>query len=151
MADRVIEELSEDECLELIRPGGIGRIAYVGRFGPAVLPVNYKVQDGAILFRTAENGPLDEDLRTGIADADYKVAFEIDDIDNAARRGWSVLVQGRRTTSPGPAKTRSAPPAWSPGRRATGSCSSGSSRPASRAAVSVPLEAKRKKKRNGCR
>ena len=94
MADRVMEELSEDECLELIRPGGIGRIAYVGRFGPAVLPVNYKVQDGAILFRTAENGPLDEDLRTGIADADYKVAFEIDDIDTAARRGWSVLVQG---------------------------------------------------------
>ncbi len=94
MADRVIEELDENECLELVSPGGIGRIAYVGRFGPAVLPVNYKVQDGAIVFRTAENGPLDEDLRTGIADADYKVAFEIDDIDTAARRGWSVLVQG---------------------------------------------------------
>jgi nitroimidazol reductase NimA-like FMN-containing flavoprotein (pyridoxamine 5'-phosphate oxidase superfamily) len=94
MADRVIEELHQDECLELIRPGGIGRIAYVGRFGPTVLPVNYKVQDGAIVFRTAENGPLDEDLRTGIAGADYKVAFEIDVIDTAARRGWSVLVQG---------------------------------------------------------
>jgi nitroimidazol reductase NimA-like FMN-containing flavoprotein (pyridoxamine 5'-phosphate oxidase superfamily) len=94
MADRVIEELDENECLELISPGGIGRIAYVGRFGPAVLPVNYKVQDGAVVFRTAENGPLDEDLRTGIADADYKVAFEIDDIDTAARRGWSVLIQG---------------------------------------------------------
>jgi nitroimidazol reductase NimA-like FMN-containing flavoprotein (pyridoxamine 5'-phosphate oxidase superfamily) len=94
MADRVIEELDENECLELVSPGGIGRIAYVGRFGPAVLPVNYKVQDGAVVFRTAENGPLDEDLRTGIADADYKVAFEIDDIDTAARRGWSVLIQG---------------------------------------------------------
>ena len=94
MADRVIEELDENECLKLVSPGGIGRIAYVGRFGPAVLPVNYKVQDGAIVFRTAENGPLDEDLRTGIANADYKVAFEIDDIDTAARRGWSVLVQG---------------------------------------------------------
>jgi nitroimidazol reductase NimA-like FMN-containing flavoprotein (pyridoxamine 5'-phosphate oxidase superfamily) len=94
MADRVMEELDKNECLRLIEQGGIGRIAYVGRFGPAVLPVNYKLQDEAIVFRTAEHGPLDEDLRTGIADADYKVAFEIDEIDLAAGRGWSVLVQG---------------------------------------------------------
>jgi nitroimidazol reductase NimA-like FMN-containing flavoprotein (pyridoxamine 5'-phosphate oxidase superfamily) len=94
MADRVMEELDENECLRLIGAGGIGRIAYAGRFGPAVLPVNYKLRGGAIVFRTAEHGPLDEDLRTGIADADYKVAFEIDEIDLAAGRGWSVLVQG---------------------------------------------------------
>jgi nitroimidazol reductase NimA-like FMN-containing flavoprotein (pyridoxamine 5'-phosphate oxidase superfamily) len=94
MADRVIEELGEEECLELIAPGGIGRIAYVGRFGPAVLPVNYELQGGVIVFRTAEHGPLDEDLRTGISGADYHVAFEIDQIDPAARHGWSVLVQG---------------------------------------------------------
>ena len=94
MADRVMEELDENECLTLIAPGGIGRIAYAGRFGPAVLPVNYELRGGAIVFRTAEHGPLDEDLRTGIADADYKVAFEIDELDRAARRGWSVLVQG---------------------------------------------------------
>ena len=94
MADRVLEQLDEEECLELISPGGIGRIAYVGRFGPAVLPVNYELQGGAIVFRTAEHGPLDEDLRTGIANADYKVAFEIDDMDPAARQGWSVLIQG---------------------------------------------------------
>jgi nitroimidazol reductase NimA-like FMN-containing flavoprotein (pyridoxamine 5'-phosphate oxidase superfamily) len=94
MADRVLEELDEDQCLNLISRGGIGRIAYTGRFGPAVLPVNYTLQDGAIVFRTAEHGPLDEDLRTGIAHADYKVAFQIDDIDPAARQGWSVLIQG---------------------------------------------------------
>jgi len=94
MADRVMEELDENECLRLIGQGGIGRIAYVGRFGPAVLPVNYKLLGGAIVFRTAEHGPLDDDLRTGIANADYKVAFEIDSIDAAARHGWSVLIQG---------------------------------------------------------
>ena len=94
MADRVIEELDEDQCLSLISGGGIGRIAYVSRFGPAVLPVNYALRDGAVVFRTAANGPLDEDLRTGIADADYKVAFEIDSIDMAAQQGWSVLIQG---------------------------------------------------------
>jgi hypothetical protein len=35
MADRIMEELDENECLKLIGSGGIGRIAYVGRFGPA--------------------------------------------------------------------------------------------------------------------
>jgi hypothetical protein len=36
----------------------------------------------------------DRDLRTGIANAEFKVAFEIDDFDTAARAGWSVLIQG---------------------------------------------------------
>jgi nitroimidazol reductase NimA-like FMN-containing flavoprotein (pyridoxamine 5'-phosphate oxidase superfamily) len=94
MADRVIEELDEDQCLKLVSEGGIGRIAYTGRFGPVVLPVNYELLDRAVVFRTAAHGPLDEDLRTGIANADYKVAFEIDSIDLATRRGWSVLIQG---------------------------------------------------------
>jgi nitroimidazol reductase NimA-like FMN-containing flavoprotein (pyridoxamine 5'-phosphate oxidase superfamily) len=94
VADRVFEELSEEQCLNLISAGGIGRIAYTGRFGPAVLPVNYVLQDGAIVFRTAEHGPLDEDLRTGITGAEYKVAFEIDSIDLGNQQGWSVLIQG---------------------------------------------------------
>ncbi len=94
MSDRTIESLDEAECLRLIAPGGIGRIAYASRFGPAVLPVNYKLHDGAIVFRTALHSALDEDLRTGIAEAEYKVAFEIDELDMARRQGWSVLVQG---------------------------------------------------------
>jgi Pyridoxamine 5'-phosphate oxidase len=89
-----LEELVEAECLRLITPGGIGRLAYSGRYGPTVLPVNYRLYDGTIVFRTAQDSPTDEDLRTGIANAEYKVAFEIDEIDLAAREGWSVLVQG---------------------------------------------------------
>ncbi|HEY1699611.1 MAG TPA: pyridoxamine 5'-phosphate oxidase family protein [Trebonia sp.] len=94
MANRVIEELGEDECLRLISSGGVGRIAYTSRFGPAVLPVNYRIADGALVFRTAEHGALDEDLRTGIEGAEYRVAFEIDEIDQAGRLGWSVLLVG---------------------------------------------------------
>ncbi|SRR5260221_11775656 len=90
----VLEELDKAECLRLITPGGIGRIAYSGRYGPTVLPVNYKLHQGSIVFRTAQDSPTEEDLRTGIANAEYKVAFEIDDIDIAAREGWSVLIQG---------------------------------------------------------
>jgi nitroimidazol reductase NimA-like FMN-containing flavoprotein (pyridoxamine 5'-phosphate oxidase superfamily) len=94
MSDRTIKELDEAECLRLIAQGGIGRIAYQSRFGPAVLPVNYQWHDGSVVFRTAEHSALDEDLRTGIAGGDYKVAFEIDDFDVAGRQGWSVLIQG---------------------------------------------------------
>ncbi|HJY95276.1 MAG TPA: pyridoxamine 5'-phosphate oxidase family protein [Streptosporangiaceae bacterium] len=94
MADRVIEELDEAESLRLIAAGGIGRIAYASRFGPAVLPVNYKWHDGAVVFRTTRHSVLDEDLQTGIAGGDYLVAFEIDEIDEPGRQGWSVLIQG---------------------------------------------------------
>jgi nitroimidazol reductase NimA-like FMN-containing flavoprotein (pyridoxamine 5'-phosphate oxidase superfamily) len=90
----VLEELGESECLALIAAGGIGRIAYSGLYGVTVLPVNYQLYQGAIVFRTAQDSPLNEDLRTGIANAEYKVAFEIDDFDLAAREGWSVLIQG---------------------------------------------------------
>ena len=46
------------------------------------------------MFRTAQDSPTDEDLRTGIKGAGSKVAFEVDDVDRAAREGWSVLIQG---------------------------------------------------------
>lgn len=94
MSDRTIEVLDEAECMRRISPGGIGRIAYQSRFGLAVLPVNYQLHEGAIVFRTAEHSPMDEDLRTGIAGAEFQVAFEIDDIDAVNRQGWSVLVHG---------------------------------------------------------
>jgi nitroimidazol reductase NimA-like FMN-containing flavoprotein (pyridoxamine 5'-phosphate oxidase superfamily) len=120
MADRVIQELSEDQCLNLISGGGIGRIAYTSRFGPAVLPVNYALQDGAVVFRTAAHSPLDEDLQTGITDADYKVAFEIDSIDLASQRGWSVLIQGPAHHVAGAeeeAVRRAGVQSWAPGDR----------------------------------
>jgi nitroimidazol reductase NimA-like FMN-containing flavoprotein (pyridoxamine 5'-phosphate oxidase superfamily) len=94
MADRVIEELDEAESLRLISAGGIGRIAYQSRFGLAVLPVNYKWQDGAVVFRTTRHSTMDEDLHTGISGGDYVVAFQIDEIDVSNREGWSVLIQG---------------------------------------------------------
>jgi nitroimidazol reductase NimA-like FMN-containing flavoprotein (pyridoxamine 5'-phosphate oxidase superfamily) len=89
-----VEVLDEAECLRLISPGGVGRIGYSGRSGQAILPVNYTLHEGTILFRTGRDSPLGEDLRTGIAHAYYKVAFEVDELDMAAREGWSVLVQG---------------------------------------------------------
>jgi nitroimidazol reductase NimA-like FMN-containing flavoprotein (pyridoxamine 5'-phosphate oxidase superfamily) len=90
----ILEELTEAESLRLIGQAEIGRIGFSGRYGPAVLPVNYKVVAGMVVFRVAVGSSLVEDLRTGIADAEYKVVFEIDEIDPVARTGWSVMIQG---------------------------------------------------------
>ncbi len=90
----ILEELTEAEALALMERAEVGRIGFSGRYGPIVLPVNYKVVDGAVVFRVAVGSSIGEDLRTGIADAEYKVAFEIDEIDPASRTGWSVMIQG---------------------------------------------------------
>jgi nitroimidazol reductase NimA-like FMN-containing flavoprotein (pyridoxamine 5'-phosphate oxidase superfamily) len=90
----VVEELSAEECLRLAAAQEVGRIAFAGRFGLIVVPVNYRLWQDTIVFRTAENSVMDEDLRTGIAGAEYQVAFEIDEIDRPSREGWSVLIQG---------------------------------------------------------
>jgi nitroimidazol reductase NimA-like FMN-containing flavoprotein (pyridoxamine 5'-phosphate oxidase superfamily) len=93
-ARRVVERLDEAECLELLGTEGLGRLVYNSRYGPTALPVEYKVYEGSIAFRTAQDTFTDEDLRTGIAHAEYHVALEIDQIDLAAREGWTVLVRG---------------------------------------------------------
>jgi len=93
-ASPALEPLDEPECLRLISAGGVGRIGYTGRFGPTVVPVNYALYEGTLVFRTGRHSPTGEDLRTGIEHAESKVAFEIDEISPATREGWSILVQG---------------------------------------------------------
>jgi nitroimidazol reductase NimA-like FMN-containing flavoprotein (pyridoxamine 5'-phosphate oxidase superfamily) len=121
MSDRRIDALDEAESLRLIATGGVGRIAYTSRrFGLVVLPVNYRLHDGAVVFRTAEHGPLDDDLRTGISEAEYKVTFEIDEIDMDGRRGWSVMIQGPAHHITGSERAESPLPdidTWPPGDR----------------------------------
>src|SRR5690606_12053633 len=93
-ASPVLEKLDREECMRLIAPGGIGRVAFNGSHGPTILPVNYKLHNGAIVFRTARGGPMDRDLRTGVTGVEIVVGFQVDRIDEARREGWSVLVQG---------------------------------------------------------
>jgi nitroimidazol reductase NimA-like FMN-containing flavoprotein (pyridoxamine 5'-phosphate oxidase superfamily) len=90
----MLEQLSREESLRLAAGAVVGRIGYTGRYGPVVLPVNFKLVGGAVVFRTDGASSLDEDLRTGITDAEYRVAFEIDQIDETERTGWSVMIQG---------------------------------------------------------
>lgn len=90
----VAQELDAAECLRLVAGQQIGRVAYNGRLGPMVLPVNYRLFEDSIVFRTAQGSAMDEDLTTGIADAEYLIAFEIDELDPDRQEGWSVLIHG---------------------------------------------------------
>jgi Pyridoxamine 5'-phosphate oxidase len=91
---RALELLSEAECLELLAGGGFGRLVYNSRYGPTALPVMYRIDEGSIVLGTWDPYLFDEDLRTGIAQAEYQVAVEVDQIDVNAREGWIVLVWG---------------------------------------------------------
>lgn len=109
------EELDEAECRELLGTHGVGRIAVSDADGPVVVPVNYSVVDGAIVFRTAA------DTTPALA-AGNRVAFEVDRVDEAFSSGWSVLVRGgaRSVTDPGDGRrldreARSGP--WAGGAR----------------------------------
>lgn len=50
----VAQELDAAECLRLVAGQQIGRVAYNGRFGPMVLPVNYRLFEDSIVFRAAQ-------------------------------------------------------------------------------------------------
>jgi nitroimidazol reductase NimA-like FMN-containing flavoprotein (pyridoxamine 5'-phosphate oxidase superfamily) len=82
------EELSPAGCWELVQAKTIGRVAYCNAGEPTVLPVNYTVRAGSIVFRTA--------ARSRLADAmnDHTAAFEVDEIDERQHSGRSVLLVG---------------------------------------------------------
>jgi nitroimidazol reductase NimA-like FMN-containing flavoprotein (pyridoxamine 5'-phosphate oxidase superfamily) len=80
--------------MELLADSGAGRLVYSGRYGPTALPVAYKIDGGSIVLGTWDPALFDEDLRTGIAQAEYEVVVEADQIDMHARAGWFVLARG---------------------------------------------------------
>ena len=86
--DDSLEVLSEQECRTLLEEETIGRIGLSVGALPAILPVNYSIADGGILFRTGEGSKLGAALRHTV------VAFEVDHTDPDQDEGWSVLVVG---------------------------------------------------------
>jgi len=84
----VVESLDRETCLALLATQVVGRVA-VARQGaaPHIVPVNYTMLRGSIVFRTAPGTTL-EWLVT------EPVSFEVDVFDLDRRTGWSVVVQG---------------------------------------------------------
>lgn len=95
--ERALGELSERECLDRLGSTSVGRIAFSQNALPAVVPVNFVLDGGHIMFRTAPGSKLDAAVRGAV------VAFETDHIDPSTRTGWSVLVVGRCSHEADPA------------------------------------------------
>ena len=85
---RGIEIMSSAECERRLTEGSIGRIALLVAGEPLIVPVVYRYDRGAVVFRTAAGEKLD-----AIA-VNAPAAFEIDDWDPQRHTGWSVLVRG---------------------------------------------------------
>ena len=85
--ERALRTLSPAECIDLLEPGGIGRVGFASADGIMMLPVNFAVTGKTIVFRTAPDTLL-------ALYADGQVSFEVDHLDEALHEGWSVLVHG---------------------------------------------------------
>jgi uncharacterized protein len=80
--------MSREECLQLLSSVPMGRVGLTINALPVVLPVNFAVLDGDIVFRTVV-GTKFHAAATGTV-----LAFEVDGYDPDGARGWSVVVQG---------------------------------------------------------
>ena len=89
--ERALRTLSPAECLDLLEPGGIGRVGFTAADGIMMLPVNFAVTRKTIVFRTAPDTLL-------AVYADGRVSFQADHLDEALHAGWSVLVHGHART-----------------------------------------------------
>ena len=88
LIDEGLEILDEESCWRLLETQVIGRVGLSVNGAPTILPVNYRLVGRTIVFAT---GP---GLKLDAARGAKLFAFEVDDIDEATRTGWSVLVTG---------------------------------------------------------
>jgi nitroimidazol reductase NimA-like FMN-containing flavoprotein (pyridoxamine 5'-phosphate oxidase superfamily) len=86
-ATTTFEVLTEAECRRLLADQEVGRVAFVERDFPVVLPVNFVIDGEEIAIRTDLGSKFD---RIPL----HRVAFEVDGLERWSQSGWSVLVQG---------------------------------------------------------
>ena len=76
------------DCWALLEHAEIARVAWSGPGGVAMVPVNYRVLDGALWFRVHPDSTLAREA------GGQRVVVEVDEVDRATRSGWSVVVAG---------------------------------------------------------
>jgi hypothetical protein len=80
-----LSEIGRAGCLALFDRAQVGRVALTRHALPAVHPVAYGLDGEEIVFRTAAGSTLAAAMRHAV------VGFQVDQIDFAARTGWTVL------------------------------------------------------------
>lgn len=83
-----VEVLGASACWDLLREVSVGHLAVLVDGHPEIFPVNYKVDQGSVVFRTGEGTKLHA------AAAPTAVALEADGTDREKRTAWSVQVKG---------------------------------------------------------
>jgi hypothetical protein len=81
--------LGQNDCWALLRSTEVGRLAVAVGDRPDIFPINFVVDHGTVVFRTAEGTKL------AAAVVNEAVAFEVDGYDRAAGEAWSVVIKGR--------------------------------------------------------
>lgn len=84
-----MEALDPAACWDLLRSAVVGRLAIAITNHPDIFPVNYVVDHGSVVFRTAEGTKL------AGAVLGPAVAFEADGYDPDGGVAWSVVIKGR--------------------------------------------------------
>lgn len=84
-----MEYLDEAECLELLSGQVLGRLAVSITNHPDIFPINHVVDDGCVVFKTAEGTKL------AAAVLGASVAYEVDGYDPGNGVAWSVVVKGK--------------------------------------------------------
>lgn len=84
-----LEVLNREECMELLGSTTIGRVGFTVGALPAILPVNFQLIGDHIVFFTGPGSKLVAAMREAV------VAFEVDQIDDLTKEGWSVQLVGR--------------------------------------------------------
>jgi nitroimidazol reductase NimA-like FMN-containing flavoprotein (pyridoxamine 5'-phosphate oxidase superfamily) len=82
-----LQVLSDEDCYRLLATQQIGRLGVNAEHYPLIFPVNYALDHGVIVIRTNAGTKLAAANRAN-------VTFEVDQIDQQTRSGWSVLVRG---------------------------------------------------------
>lgn len=85
-----LREVPPDEAWQLMRRGIIGRLAVVHDGAPDIFPVNYAVDHGTVVLRTAGG-------TKHTAARNHVVAFEVDGYELESAEAWSVVLHGRAT------------------------------------------------------
>jgi nitroimidazol reductase NimA-like FMN-containing flavoprotein (pyridoxamine 5'-phosphate oxidase superfamily) len=83
-----LEVLDRSTCLQLLGGARLGRVGVTSGALPTILPINFRLVDDRIVFRTGAGSKLDAATNRSV------VAFEVDEIDPVWHNGWSVVVTG---------------------------------------------------------
>lgn len=90
--------LPSHECWELLRAVAVGRLALSQDGQPEIFPINYVVDHGTIVYRTAEGTKSRAAEKAPVAleaDGFYPDLSAAGRTDEGERMVWSVVVKGR--------------------------------------------------------